>query len=168
MADRSSSAPGEEASSNAPTRTTTPQEDSSSLQRSFVFVDSMAESGRSREAIRVHVMRESHRSRRVALGQPTSSASRGELQIWDTGSSSSESASQASQSRRGSRQDPTVMATPRRRALPISSIDFPSTESTTSIESPGRQADERSRSQLSQCMVAPMTVLGGGRRDPVA
>jgi hypothetical protein len=94
---RSPRADGAQGGSDPPTSTTTPQEEGASFQRSFVFVDSMAGSTRSREAIRVHVMRDSHRSRRVALGQPSSSAIRGDLQIWDTGSSSSESASQTSQ-----------------------------------------------------------------------
>ena len=168
MADRSSSERRGEDSSGLPTTTGPQQDDSVNRQRSFVFVDSTAESSRSREAIRVHVMRESHRSRREALGQPTSSASRGELQIWDAGSSSSESASQASQSRRGSRQDSTAMVAPRRRVVPSLSADIIPTEAATSTEPSAPSSGERSSAQPSSPGISPMTALGGGRRDPFA
>ena len=68
-------------------------------QQQFMFVDSSAERGRSREAIRVHVMRESHRARRAGQGQPEPSVSRGELQIWDSSSSSSSPSSQGPRTR---------------------------------------------------------------------
>ena len=71
-------------------------------QQQFMFVDKNAESGRSREAIRVHVMRESHRARRAGQGQPEPSASRGEVKIWDSSSSSSSPSSRDPQTRRSS------------------------------------------------------------------
>jgi hypothetical protein len=167
MDDQLHSAGQPQADQDSPSQTSMPQEERSDSQRHFVFVDSMAESTRSREAIRVHTMRESHRCRRVALGRSSSSAIRGELQIWDTGSSSRENASQISQPRRGSGQEYRKMVARRRRAALTPTIEFCSTEFKATLELARRQP-ERSKSHPPLITTAPMTVLGAGRRDPFA
>ena len=50
-----------------------------------MFVDSTADQARSREAIRVHVMRESHRVRRLQQGQSEPSSNVGQVHIWNAG-----------------------------------------------------------------------------------
>jgi len=50
--------------------------------RNLMFVDSTADQARSREAIRVHVMRESHRVRRLQQGQSEPSSNVGQLHMW--------------------------------------------------------------------------------------
>ena len=75
-------------------RSTTPP----STKPQFIFVDSSADRGRSREAIRVHVMRESHRARRAGQGHPEP---RGELQLWDSSSPSSNASTLVLRTRHG-------------------------------------------------------------------
>ena len=138
-------------------------------QQTFVFVDATAEAGRTREAIRVHVMRESHRSRRLARGQATSSANRGELQIWDTGSSSSDGASQASQTRRGSRGGsatrnttrPGIEANPTPRSRPVASP-------AASGPVVSRHDGEESISRVEPRSPSPVSLLSAVRSDPFA
>lgn len=55
--------------------------------QALMFVDSTADPARSREAIRVHVMRESHRVRRLQQGQSEPSLNVGQLHIWNAGGS---------------------------------------------------------------------------------
>ena len=59
---------------------------------SFVFVDSSVEAIRSREAVRVHAMRESHRMRRFERGQVLNARQAGELRIWESAGPSQQSA----------------------------------------------------------------------------
>lgn len=70
------------ATSNMPQ--TNPAEPRRSLSsgRNLMFVDSTADQARSREAIRVHVMRESHRVRRLQQGQSEPSSNVGQLHMW--------------------------------------------------------------------------------------
>ncbi len=113
-------------------------------------------------------MRESHRSRRLGRGQTAPSANRGELQIWDTGSSSSDGASQTSQTRRNSRGGSATSnirrpgfeasSTPGRRAV----------TSATSTEPVVSRHDEQLAARPQRRSVSPASLLSAARSDPFA
>ena len=76
------------ASSSRPHSTTRNQ------QQAFMFVDSAVARERSNEAIRVHVMRERHRARRVAQRQPEAEVI-GQVHLWNSTMTASEGSSSA-------------------------------------------------------------------------
>ena len=66
-------------------------EDSPASAQNFLFIDNSSDRTRSNEAIRIHVMRESHRARRTRRGRSSSTTSSGRMLIWDRNSPSNTS-----------------------------------------------------------------------------
>lgn len=125
----------------------------------------MAGASRRTEATRVRVMRESHRSRRVALGQLSFSVIWGELQIWDDwelfvrqrftdGAVTPGKSAGTHYCRRDEAQY---------QARLNSGCSSP--EAMISRERPQREPDETSRAQPSPNTVAPITTVGATKRD---
>ena len=92
MAENTSTGRGQHVSSgsgtgNVPQMSPSEQRRNDSPGRTLMFVDSTADQAQSREAIRVHVMRESHRVRRLQQGQSQPSSNVGQLHIWNAAGS---------------------------------------------------------------------------------
>ena len=167
MDDRPLEAEREQEAPETSTTRDSPTREAPTFQQTFVFVDTNAEQGRMREAIRVHVMRESHRSRRLGRGQTASSA-RGDLQIWDTGSSSSDGASQAPQTRRGSQGGSATPHIRRPNHEPSQTTERRAVTAAPSSEAMVSRYGEEPTVRLQQCSTSPISLLGAARADPFA
>lgn len=110
---------------------------------SYTFIDSRAQQPRSNEAVRVHVMRESHRARRLAQGQATSTRGGEEMHLWDI-----DEPSAAQLPRSLTTKQPSLKSTPR---------IFSLAQSASLAEDRGLLLRR-----------SPIDILGASRRDPFA
>lgn len=120
-----------------------PNPPGTSSKPSYTFIDCRVQHARLNEVVRVHVMRESHRARRLAQGHATSIRGRGELHLWDIGEPSGAQVPRS----------PTTEQANRERAT----WTFSSVQSASSAEDQGLILPQ-----------IPIDILGASRRDPFA